>query len=121
MNFGEYFYSLRVGLGFTLRKFAEKMEEDPAYISRLERGLHCAPKSPDKLKYFSDALGLKDGTDEFIKFFDLAEISNGGYGIKSVNNEMILQKLPVFLRTLDNKGMDEAKLDELIKSIKEDW
>lgn len=121
MNFGEYFYSLRVKSGLTLRKFAEKIEEDPAYISRLERGKVRAPKSCEKLSFFAMSLGLSKNTKKFDKFIQLAEISNKSYGVDSVKDERILEKLPVFLRTLDNKGLDEGKLEDLIKAIEEDW
>lgn len=121
MNFGEYFYSLRVKSGLTLRKFAEKIEEDPAYISRLERGKVRAPKSHEKLGFFATELGLRKNTKQFDKFIQLAEISNRSYGVDSVKDERILEKLPVFLRTLDNKGLDESKLDDLIKAIEEEW
>lgn len=121
MIFGEYFNALRVGKGLTLRKFAEKLEEDPAYISRLERGRVRAPKSNEKLKFFAHALGLNEGEKDFDKFICLAEISNKSYGTESVKDERILEKLPIFLRTLDNKGLDEGKLDDLIKDIRENW
>lgn len=121
MNFGEYFYSLRVKSGLTLRKFAEKIEEDPAYISRLERGKARAPRSHEKLGFFATELGLIKNTKKFNRFIDLAEISNRSYGIDSVKDERVLEKLPVFLRTLDNKGLDASKLEDLIKSIEEDW
>ncbi len=121
MLFGEYFNSLRIKQGLTLRKFAEKFEEDPAYISRLERGRIRAPKSNEKLEYYAKALGLEKGTEEFEKFFQFAQVSNKSYGLENVKDEKLLEKLPVFLRTLDNKGLDEEKLESLIKSIKEDW
>jgi len=121
MTFGEYFYSLRVDMGITLRKFAEKIGDDPAYISRLERNKVRAPKAYDKLKYYALELGLSENSDKFDRFIQLAEISNKSYGVNSVNDETLLEKLPVFLRTLDNKGLDEAKLDDLIRAIKEKW
>lgn len=121
MTFGEYFNSLRVEKGLTLRRFAEKLEEDPAYISRLERGRVKAPKSYEKLKFFANSLGLKEGEENFDKFISLAEISNKSYGTENVKDERILEKLPIFLRTLDNKGLDEGKLDDLIKDIREKW
>lgn len=121
MTFGEYFNSLRVEKGLTLRKFAEKIEEDPAYISRLERGKVKAPKSHEKLKFFANSLGLKEGEENFDLFFTLAAVSNKSYGIENVKDERILEKLPIFLRTLDNKGLDEGKLDDLIKDIREKW
>lgn len=121
MEFGNFFNKLRIRSGLTLRKFCEVIEEDPANISRLERGLIRAPKSPKKLKFYADSLGLEPNSDEFNQFMELGEISNKTYGIDHIENEELLQKLPVFLRTLNNKGLDEKKLDDLIKSIREDW
>ena len=119
MNFGEFFHSRRMESGLTLRKFSETFDEDPAYISRLERGKVPAPKVHEKLKYYANALGLEAGTEDYEKFFHLASISNKSYGIDQVKNEKILEKLPVFLRTLDNKGLDENDLDNLIELIRD--
>lgn len=119
MKFGEFFHKRRIELGFTLRKFSETFDEDPAYISRLERGKVPAPKVPAKLNYYAHALGMKEGTEDYEKFFRLASISNKTYGIDQVENEKILEKLPVFLRTLDNKGLNESDLDKLIELIRD--
>lgn len=118
MTFGQYFHSLRIGLKLTLRKFSERFGEDPAYISRLERDKAPAPKAKAKQAFYAKCLGLKEGTKECNQFFELAAISNKTYGIDEVQNEKVLEKLPVFLRTLDNKNLDEDKLDDLIELIR---
>jgi len=119
MKFGEFFHDRRMESGLTLRKFSETFDVDPAYISRLERGKVPAPKVPAKLKYYAHALGLGESTEDYEKFFHLASVSNKSYGIDQIENEKILEKLPVFLRTLDNKGLDERDLDKLIELIRD--
>ncbi|CCQ89694.1 hypothetical protein NITGR_160003 [Nitrospina gracilis 3/211] len=110
MHFGEFFHELRIKKGFTLRRFAEILEEDPGNISRLERGKLQAPKSEEKLQFYAKALGLKKGSESYIKFMDLAHVSNKTFGIEHIRDEALLEKLPMFLRTLNNKGLDEKKL-----------
>lgn len=118
MTFGDFFKAKRIELKLTLRKFADRYEEDPAYISRLERGLAAAPKAKEKLKFYAEALGLAEGSPDWDQFFELAAVSNKTYGIDEVQNEKLLEKLPVFLRTIDNKDLDEEKLNDLIDLIR---
>ncbi|MEZ4873209.1 MAG: helix-turn-helix transcriptional regulator [Bdellovibrionales bacterium] len=66
--FGDFFKAKRIELKLTLRKFADNYEEDPAYISRLERGLVAAPKAKEKLKFYAEALGLAEGSPDWDQF-----------------------------------------------------
>lgn len=117
-KFGEYFKELRIKKGLTLRKYCEKYDLDAAQISRMERDLLAAPKVKEKIKFYAETLGLKEGSSEWNEFFELASISNGSFGVEDVKNPALLNKLPIFLRTLDNKNLSEEKLDKLLELIR---
>jgi transcriptional regulator with XRE-family HTH domain len=117
-GFGDYFKELRINRGFTLRQFCEKHGFDPGNISKLERGIFPAPESPEKLEEYAKALGLRKGSDEWLRFFDLAVISNKDLGLLHLRNEQLIEKLPVLFRTLDNKELTEEKLDAILELIR---
>ena len=56
--FGDSARKLRVERGETLRQFRAKAGLDPAYVSRVERGLLAPPQDQEKLEHYATALGL---------------------------------------------------------------
>lgn len=120
MTFGEFFKTLRIKRGLTLRQFSEKYDFDPGNISKLERCLLPAPQSGDKLKAYAKALNLKPGTDDYLEFFDKASASNKNFVVKNITDPELLNRLPTLFRTLDKKDITEEKLERIIKIIKEE-
>ncbi len=118
-NFAEFFKEKRIGLGLTLRQFCQKNGFDPGNISKMERDVFSAPQSEEKLREYSKALGLKKGSDEWIEFFDRAAVSSRNLDMMKLNNENLIEKLPLLFRTLDNKELTEEKLDQIIELIKQ--
>lgn len=108
-----------MALGLTLRQFCQKKGFDPGNISKLERGVFAAPQSEEKLEEYAKALRLKKGDTDWINFFDLAAISNRNLDTMRLNNENLIEKLPVLFRTLDNKELTAEKLDQIIEMIKQ--
>lgn len=117
--FAGFFKEKRMALGLTLRQFCQKNGFDPGNISKLERGVFAAPQAEEKLEEYAKALNLKKGSDDWIRFFDLAAVSNRNLGLMKLKNETIIEKLPVLFRTLDNKDLTEEKLDQIIELIKQ--
>lgn len=115
--FGAFFKKLRAKTGLSLRKYCEKHELDTAQISRMERGILPAPKDKAKLKFYAKALGLKEGSKDWGHFFDMASVSNKTI-VDEIKNSALLEKLPIFLRTIDNKNPDKEKLDKLLELIR---
>ena len=104
----------------TLRKFCQENDFDPGNISKIERDILPAPRAKDKLKSYAKALGIKGGSDEYLDFFDLAEASHRNFSIRNITDQDVLKKVPVLFRTLDNKGLTEEKLDQIMKIIKDE-
>lgn len=117
-NFGSFLKEKRIALGLTLRQFCELHSLDAGNLSKVERGLLPPPKSDELLKKYAAYLKLKDGTDEWYEFFDLAAAESGKLP-KELLEKDIVGRMPVFFRTLRGKKLTKSKLDKLIKIIKE--
>ena len=106
-SFGETIRGMREAQKLGLRHTAERLGISPAYLSRIERGKE-RPPSPDVVKRIAQLLGgdpdvlfrLADSTDP-----DLAEYMHH------------VPKIPEFLRTAKELGLESADFDELIAEI----
>lgn len=117
MTFGEYVRELRIRRKLTLRAFCRKLKIDPGNWSKIERGLLVPPKSRVVLAEIAKVLNLKEDSEEWYTLFDLAAISHIPREI--VEKDDILDKLPVFFRTLRGEKPTEEELKTLIKLLKE--
>jgi len=120
MNFAEYFRNTRIKNGLTLRAFCNKYGFDTAYISRIETGKMLPPNEDGKLEALAKALNIEKNSPEWVEYHDLAyqaksEISKD---IKESVPELI-NLLPAFLRTPDNKKINKEKVKQLINFLKE--
>ena len=117
-TFGSYFKQMRTGKGWSLRRFCEKHGYDPGNISRLERGVFAPPESPQKLRQYATALALKEGSEEWIEFFDRAAAVRGQLPADLQADESLLGRLPVLFRTLRGRKVTPEKLDQLVELIR---
>lgn len=116
-TFGTFFKDRRIELGFTLRQFCEEHSIDPGNLSKMERGMITPPKD-EILKKYARYLKLKEGTDEWYEFFDLAAAGSGRLP-KELMEKEIVARMPFLFRTIRGKKITKEKLDKLIKLIKE--
>lgn len=116
-QFGDFFKAKRIALGKTLRQFCLENELDPGNISKLERGLFPPPQH-EKLEEYAKLLGIKEGTDDWYQFFDLAAAEAGKIPQDILSNEQVVEKLPVLFRTLRGKKVSDEKLNKLVRKIK---
>jgi transcriptional regulator with XRE-family HTH domain len=117
-TFGELFKSKRISNGLTLREFCRINGFDPGNVSKIERGLFQPPQSKEMLLKYASALGIKEGTEEWLTFCDLAITSAGKIPDDIVSNQELMNALPVLFRTVRNKKLAKEDLGKLIKSIK---
>ncbi len=117
-SFGEFVKVLRVQNRITLREFCRLTKIDPSNWSKVERGTLPPPKSKEILDEIANTLNLKKENEEYNLLMDLAAISFIPKDL--VGDESIVDKLPVFFRTLRGQPPTREELEELIKIIKED-
>ena len=117
-QFGPHARAIRVGLGETLRQFCARAGLDPAYVSRIERGLMAPPQDPEKLEHYARALGLTQPGDAWQTFMDLAATAAGRLPQDSLDNERLMACLPAFLRTMRGQTVAHEDLDQLIEMIR---
>jgi transcriptional regulator with XRE-family HTH domain len=117
-TFGSYFKEARTKKGWSLRQFCEAHGYDPGNISRLERGVFAPPESLQKLREYAKALALKEGSEEWIEFFDRAAASRGQLPADLQADEKLLGRLPVLFRTLRGRKATPQKLDQLVELLR---
>jgi hypothetical protein len=61
----------------------------------MERGVMPPPQKERKLAEYAGALGIERGSDEWMKFCDLASVARGEIPKDLVSDEAILGRLPV--------------------------
>ena len=118
-SFGQFFESLRQRNGLTLREFCKKAGADPANISRMERGLMSPPKGRDILERYAAALGLRQGTDDWYEFFDLAAVAQGVVPEDILSDANLVKALPLFFRTLRGQKPSVAEMKRLAEKIRQ--
>jgi len=91
---------------------------DPAYVSRIERGLLAPPQDPEKLEHYAEALGVARGTEAWQEFMDLAATAAGRIPQDALENEQLMACLPAFLRTMRGQQVEDKELDQLIEMIR---
>lgn len=116
--FGEYFRELRGRVNMPLRQFCLANGYDAGNISKLERGLLPPPTSEEKLRDYADALRIKEGSEEWVNFFDLAAVSRREIPSDIMADEQLVKRLPLVFRTLRGQKVDEKNLDALVDKIK---
>jgi len=116
--FGEFFKRKRIALRKTLRQFCLENGFDPGNLSKLERGLLMPPTSSDKLKQYARALKIKEGSDEWYEFFDVARVSAGRIPKEIFSDKEVLSKLPLVFRTLKGQKLTKEQLTRLAKELK---
>ena len=117
-KFGEFFKQRRIDLGVTLREFCRRNGLDPGNISRLERGLLPPPRGRETLEHYAKLLKLKKGSDELYTFFDLAAAENGRIPPEILEDEEVLEKLPILFRTLRGQKVSDEQLDDLVRKLR---
>jgi transcriptional regulator with XRE-family HTH domain len=116
-GFGEFFKKRRRDLGLTLREFCRLNGFDPGNISKIERGLIAPPQSREKRLDYAKALGIKEGTDDWLEFCDLAATSIGKIPSDIVSNHELLNALPILFRSIRVKGEDQEVEEDNLKKI----
>ncbi len=117
-KFGEFVMELRSRNRITLREFCRLTDIDPSNWSKIERGVLSPPKSKEVLEEITKVLQLKKGSEDYHLLIDLAAVSF--IPKELISDETLVDKLPVFFRTLRGHSPTKTELEELIRIIKEE-
>lgn len=119
MKFGETVRERRKQLRLGLREFAQRAGMDPGNLSKIERGRLGAPQSEEILDRICEALEWRPGSEEAELLKDQAAIESGQIPAGILQDEVVMAKVPLLLRTLQNRQLDPEQLDRLIELIRE--
>ncbi len=119
-EFGKFFKSKRMEAGLTLREFCRNHGLNAGNISKLERGLLPPPQSDEIRRKYAAALGITEGTDDWLMFFDLAAACSGSLPADIASDEEVVRALPVVFRLVRGSKTDEEALRGLIETIRKE-
>ena len=117
-KFGHFFKKMRLKTGLTLRQFCKENGLDPGNISKIERGIMPPPTSREKLEQYANCLRIKVDSDEWYDYFDLAAACSGRIPANVMNDQKLVESLPLVFRTLRGQKVPKEKLLELAELIK---
>jgi len=118
-RFGDLFRELRLKNRYTLRAYCRKFNRDPAYISRIERGITPPPENSEEIENYARSFNLEEGSRQWIEFYNLAVVSRKKKSEPILSEKELVGKLPLFVTTTSGKPLDNDKLDKLIDIIRD--
>jgi len=116
-TFGEFIKTLRLEREISLREFCRVAGIDTSNWSKIEREILPPPKSKELLESIRQTLSLSETSDEYQTLKELAVIAHIPTDI--LDNQTVINKLPVFFRTLRGDKPMEKELDNLIRLLKD--
>jgi transcriptional regulator with XRE-family HTH domain len=102
-----------------LRAFADLVNMKPSNLSNIERGRIPPPAKRKAIETISNALGLARDDPRRERLFDLAAKAKNRVPADVADAVKAQPGIPVLVRTVANKQLDENKLRELADYIKE--
>ena len=116
-RFGAIIRERRSELRLSLRDCALQANMDFGNLSKIERGRMAPPQDPEVVDRLISALGL-EGTDRANVLRDAAALENGRIPAGALADEAVMAALPIFLRTAQNRQLDEATAEKLVDMIR---
>ena len=117
-TFGELLRKLRLEEAkMGLRAFADLIEMAPSNLSNIERDRIMPPAGKKKLQQISDALGLAQDNPNRQKLFDLSATARSRVPADVEETIKENKAIPILVRTVANKQLDEKELIELTEFI----
>jgi transcriptional regulator with XRE-family HTH domain len=101
-----------------LRAFAELIEWQPSNLSNLERGRLAPPADGKTITSICNALGLSEDDPRRSRLFDLAAKEKKAIPQDVAKAIKEQPGIPVLVRAVANKRLDDDKLKELAEYIK---
>ena len=115
--FGALVRERRQQLEMTLRELSEKSGIDPANLSRMQRNRLAAPQNEAVLYRLAAALEFDE--DERWELIDAAYAANGVIPPDLVENQRVMEQLPLLYRALRTNSMPDLQQLTSIKEVLE--
>ena len=116
--FGTFIKELRARQRLGLREFCLEHGHDPSNWSKIEREVLQPPRDEETLRAWATQLGIKPGSDDWLKFFEYAAVDAGRIPDHILADEKLAAHLPVFFRTLSGQKPSRADMEKLLGIIK---
>jgi transcriptional regulator with XRE-family HTH domain len=116
-NFGEFLKNLRINKGLTLRQACKLVNYDPSNWSKVERGILSPPSDEKILISWAKILGISRDKEQVQEFIGNAKVAQGLIPQDILSQDVIVERLPAFFRTLGNKKPTKKEIDRLIGLI----
>ena len=116
-RFGQILKNLRIQKELTLRSASRIANYDPSNWSKIERGILPPPSDEKTLKNWAKILGIAKNKKQIQEFIDNAKIAQGLIPQDILSQDILVERLPAFFRTLRNKKPTKKEIDRLIKLI----
>jgi len=84
----------------------------------LIRGILPPPHGEEQRIRYAEALGIKRGSDDWLRFFDYAAAGLGQVPNDILNDEKLLAKLPLLFRTVRGADLSREELEKMIDEIR---
>jgi hypothetical protein len=116
--FGTFIKELRTRRHLGLREFCLEHGHDPGNWSRLERERLVPPHDEPTLRTWAKQLGLKPGSDDWLKFFEYAAVATGRIPGHILRDKHLAAQLPAFFRALAGQKPSPEDAEKLLDLIK---
>ena len=116
--FGTFVKELRARQRLGLREFCLEHGHDPSNWSKIEREVLSPPRDEETLRTWAKQLGLKQGSEDWLKFFDYAAVDAGRIPERILGDKELAAHLPVFFRILSGQKPSREELEKLLGIIK---
>src|SRR4029434_3753667 len=117
--FGEFIKQIRERQRLGLREFCLEHGHDPSNWSKIEREVLPPPRDEDTCRPGRTELGVKQGSDDWLRFFDYAAVDSGRIPDYILKDEKLVAQLPVFFRTLSGQKPSAEQLENFIALLRE--
>ena len=117
-EFGKLMKQLRLRRGLSLRGYCREFGLDPAYVSRMERGLLPPPVDVTRVEELAASLGLPPDSQEWDEFVATAAVSAGRIPSGLLSEAELVKRLPVILCGLENGRLEGEKLEQFVAYVR---
>ncbi len=115
--FGTFIKELRTRRPLGLREFCLGHGHDPSNWSKIEREVLQPPRDERTLRTWARQLGLKPGSDDWLKFFDYAAVGAGRVPDRILADKELAAHLPAFFRALSGQKPSPEDRKKLLAII----